>query len=128
PVQNRLRQELRTVQTDSPTMEQLNSLPYLDAVVREILRYDPVVTGAIRVATQDDVIPLETSFVDGSGNTRDSIRQVILAHALSKLIWGEDAKEFKRRRLILAYGETNLRSSEVHAHNESPALRAHSEL
>ncbi|PVG01506.1 cytochrome P450 [Serendipita vermifera] len=108
PVQTRLRQELRAVQTDSPTMDQLNSLSYLDSVVREILRYDSVVTGAIRVATQDDVIPLEKPFVDRFGNTRDSIRvrkgdsvfvSVIVMNK-SKSIWGEDAKEFNPDRWL----------------------------
>jgi cytochrome P450 len=43
PSQTRLREELQTVSTDSPTMDELNALPYLDCVVRETLRaYAPV--------------------------------------------------------------------------------------
>jgi cytochrome P450 len=78
PIQTRLRQELRTINTDFPTMEELNSLPYLDAVCREILRYHSVVMGTVRVAKQDDVIPLEKEYVDRYGKTKDSIRQELI--------------------------------------------------
>jgi cytochrome P450 len=81
PIQTRLRQELRTINTDFPTMEELNSLPYLDAVCREILRYHSVVMGTVRVAKQDDVIPLEKEYVDRYGKTRDSIRQELISTA-----------------------------------------------
>ena len=37
-VQRKLREELLSVDTDKPDMDQLNSLPYLDAVCRETLR------------------------------------------------------------------------------------------
>jgi hypothetical protein len=36
--QNRLRDELLTVSTDNPTMDELNALVYLDCVVHETLR------------------------------------------------------------------------------------------
>ena len=34
-MQKKLREELWTLETDTPTMDELSSLPYLDAVVRE---------------------------------------------------------------------------------------------
>ena len=37
-VQRKLRDELFQIQTDTPTMDELNSLPYLDMVVKETLR------------------------------------------------------------------------------------------
>jgi hypothetical protein len=36
-IQVKLREELTTVPTDNPSMDELNAPPYLDAVVRETL-------------------------------------------------------------------------------------------
>jgi cytochrome P450 len=43
-VQTRLRDELLTVSTDNPSMDELNALPFLDCVVRETLRLHAPVT------------------------------------------------------------------------------------
>lgn len=72
--QEKLRSELRSLDTDKPTMEQLNSLPYLDAVVRETLRKNAVVDGTIRCAGKDEVIPVASPFVDRKGTLRREIR------------------------------------------------------
>jgi cytochrome P450 len=55
-------------------MEELSALPYLDAVVRETLRVHSPVPSTIRVAMEDDVIPLNTPFVDKNGKTQHGIR------------------------------------------------------
>lgn len=65
--QAKLRSELFSVQTPSPSMEELNALPYLDAVVRETLRYYSPVPHTVRVANRDDVIPLSEPWVDKHG-------------------------------------------------------------
>ncbi|KAJ7243063.1 cytochrome P450 [Mycena rebaudengoi] len=88
-VQKRLRDELLTVFTDSPTMDELNALPYLDCVVRETLRlYAPV------------------TLTDTSGTVHESLRILkgqelvipILALNRDPEIWGPDALEFKPER------------------------------
>ena len=73
-IQSRLRDELLTLDTESPTMEQLNALPYLDAIVRETLRVHSVVPNTVRVAIEDDSLPLATPFLDKNGQTRNEIK------------------------------------------------------
>lgn len=102
-VQQKLREELLTVATDNPTMDELNALPYLDAVVRETMRVHAPVPSSIRIATRDDVIPLNTPYVDVRGQVHDAVRVSkgspifipILAINRSKALWGEDAHEFR---------------------------------
>ena len=54
--------------------DRISHLPYLDAVVREALRLYAPITTTMRVATQDDVIPVAEPFVDRHGVVQDSIR------------------------------------------------------
>ncbi|KAJ7262670.1 cytochrome P450 [Mycena haematopus] len=102
PAQKRLREELLMVSTDNPTMDQLNELPYLDWVVRETLRIHTPVASTMRVATQDDVVPLATPIKDINGTVHDTLKITkgqtimipILAMNRDKTIWGPDAMEF----------------------------------
>lgn len=65
--QKALRAEINTVPTDSPTYDELNALPYLDAVVRETLRlYTPII-GTVRVPVEDSVIPFGDPIIDRNG-------------------------------------------------------------
>lgn len=75
-IQAKLRKELFTIQTDNPSMDELNSLPYLDAVIRETLRVHAPVPATIRVAIKDDIVPLGKPFVDKKGRVRDTIECV----------------------------------------------------
>ncbi|KAF8065363.1 cytochrome P450 [Lyophyllum atratum] len=105
-VQNKLREELLSVDTENPTMDQLNSLPYLDMVVRETMRIFPPMGMIPRVAHKDDVLPLNTPITDTKGVVHDTLRiykgQYILIPILAvnrdKSIWGEDALEFRPER------------------------------
>ncbi|KAH9951981.1 cytochrome P450 [Amylocystis lapponica] len=105
-VQQKLREELLSVDTDAPDMDQLNALPYLDAVVRETMRVHSPVPSTMRVAARDDVIPLSTPVVDVHGQVHDSIKVdkgqnifiSITAVNRAKALWGEDAFEFKPER------------------------------
>ncbi|KAJ7864476.1 cytochrome P450 [Mycena olivaceomarginata] len=77
--QTRLRNELLEVGTDEPTMDELNSLQYLDW----------------RVATQDDIVPLNKPFTDIHGNVHETISAIpILAVNRDPAIWGPDSTEF----------------------------------
>lgn len=111
-VQAKLRQELLTVSTDTPTMEELNALPYLDCVVRETLRLHAPVPSTIRVSVKDDILPLSQPVKDAEGNVlAENIRvrkgQTVFIPILvlnrAKEIWGEDAMEFKSAFFPLHY-------------------------
>jgi cytochrome P450 len=73
-VQDKLRKELLAVETDNPDMDELNALPYLDAVVRESLRVHPPLADILRVATEDDILPLDEPVKDKNGNVLDGIK------------------------------------------------------
>jgi len=55
-------------------MEQLNALPYLEAVVREALRLYAPVSSTNRVAMHDAEIPLQKPFKDKRGVLQSTIR------------------------------------------------------
>ncbi|KAJ7328051.1 cytochrome P450 [Mycena albidolilacea] len=105
-IQMRLRNELLEVDTDNPSMDDLNALPFLDCVVRETLRAHAPVTAILRVAMRDDVITLETPYIDRSGAVHDTIRLTkgqsvvvpILAMNRDSTIWGPDADQFVPER------------------------------
>ncbi|KAJ7289436.1 cytochrome P450 [Mycena rebaudengoi] len=114
-VQKRLRDELLTVSTEKPTMDELDGLPFLDCVVRETLRlYAPVrVIG--RIAVREDVIPLNTPYTDVNGQVHESLRILkgqellipVLAVNRDPDMWGPDASDFKPERWEAATPITN---------------------
>ncbi|KAI0037006.1 cytochrome P450 [Vararia minispora EC-137] len=104
-VQNKLREELLLCdQGEHPSMDVLNNLSYLDAVIRETLRLHTPVTSTVRVATKDDIIPTDCEWEDRNGVRRkgipvsagDSIFVPLYALNRSKAIWGKDAHEPER--------------------------------
>ncbi|KZO98273.1 cytochrome P450 [Calocera viscosa TUFC12733] len=105
-VQSKLRAELSLVADETPSMDDLNALPYLDMVVKESLRFNSPVTATHRIAIQADVIPLLHPVVDRNGVVRDTVHVQagdlvgiqILAMNKSKELWGEDAEEFRPER------------------------------
>ncbi|KAF7328728.1 hypothetical protein MVEN_02501400 [Mycena venus] len=104
--QTKLREELLTVSTDNPTMDELNSLPYLESVIRETMRIYAPISFRHRMAMQEDVLPLSKPYVDQHGRSYDSLvipkGQIIyipiLAIHMDEEIWGPDAREWKPER------------------------------
>ncbi|KAG1767613.1 cytochrome P450 [Suillus placidus] len=105
-IQTKLREELLTVETETPSMDELVALSYLDAVVRETLRLHAPVPSTVRIAMKDDILPVDTPFTDKYGVVHDGIKVSkgdpifipILAINRSEAIWGTDAKEFNPDR------------------------------
>lgn len=73
-IQRKLRDELFSVRTENPSMEELQALQYLEMFVREVLRYHSPVPLTDRAATKDDAIPLDTPFVGRDGVERKYVR------------------------------------------------------
>ncbi|KAK0206158.1 cytochrome P450 [Desarmillaria ectypa] len=104
--QKKLRDELLTLDTDTPTMDQLNSLPYLEIFIRETLRIFAPVQTVPRVAAKDDILPLDCPVTDKKGIIHRSLRIVkgqgimipVVGLNTDKSIWGEDAADFKPER------------------------------
>ncbi|KAG2039489.1 cytochrome P450 [Suillus americanus] len=118
-----LREELFALGTD-PTYDQFKAnLPYLDAVVHEILRLHPPVGEFTRLAAADDVIPLSEPVRTESGKMTDSISIAkgtlitipVATINRSSAIWGPDAKEFKPDRWLTEDGISG-KAKEVQGH------------
>lgn len=58
-------------------MDELNSLPYLDAVVREALRLYPPVPFTERLTAKDDVLPLSVPVTDRNGKVHEYLEYVL---------------------------------------------------
>jgi cytochrome P450 len=84
-------------------MGSVDKLPYLNAVVQETLRLCPPAHSTIRVAREDDVIPLSypIKLRDGSVTHEVPVRKGTFVHIpieglnTSRDIWGEDALTFE---------------------------------
>lgn len=117
-VQARLRAEVQAVDDDRPSLyvclkipadndsEVLNGLPYLDKVLKEVLRLSGPVPVTIRQATKKTAIPLSIPIEGRDGTSMDSITvndgtPVLLCFSTinkSKEIWGHDAESFNPDR------------------------------
>jgi len=74
-IQTRLREELYAAfpgDSASADLEAVNALPYLDAIVRETLRFHAAVEMVTRAAMEDDIVPLDRGYfaADGTFHTR----------------------------------------------------------
>ncbi|KAJ7137420.1 cytochrome P450 [Mycena crocata] len=105
-VQDTLRAEILAA-PEHPDHDALVALPYLDSVVREILRlYPSVDPSTFRYAKEDTVLPLSTPIIGVDGTPMNAINVpkgttiyiAIAAANHNKQIWGDDALEFRPER------------------------------
>ncbi len=76
-VQAKLKAEARAFYTDTPSMDELNGMTYLDYFTREVLRLYAPVPQSERVAKEDTVVRLSQPFVDRHGVKRQEFRCVV---------------------------------------------------
>ncbi|EPQ55977.1 cytochrome P450 [Gloeophyllum trabeum ATCC 11539] len=114
-LQEKLRKELSEAQADSDlTYDELDRLPYLDAICRETSRYYCTVPTVGRAAAEDAVLPLSSPITDVNGKEMREIfvpkgtriTVAIMAANRSKEIWGEDAEEWKPQRWLAPLPES----------------------
>ncbi|KAJ6549730.1 cytochrome P450 [Mycena capillaripes] len=105
-VQDKLRAEILAAPMELDH-DALVALPYLDAVVREVLRlYPPASPVMFREALEDTVLPLSTSMMGEDGTSINSITVpkgttiyiAVAAANHNRRIWGADALDFRPER------------------------------
>ncbi|KAF8557930.1 cytochrome P450 [Imleria badia] len=114
-VQSRLREEIRKTEAavyargDSQLeVQDVDAMPYLNAVIKEGLRLHPVAPQVFRVAREDDVLPLSKPILTESGEMINEVlvpkgTEIVLsiaAYNRDKALWGEDAHEFNPDRWL----------------------------
>ncbi|KAJ3820397.1 cytochrome P450 [Lentinula raphanica] len=117
-VQEKLRREViearRNNNGEDLSYNEINSLPYLDAVCRESLRLYPPVTMESRYTLKDAVLPLSKPTTDDDGK---EIQEVMVPRGTTIFIsiynanrneelWGPDANEWKPERWLAPLPET----------------------
>ncbi|KAG6857779.1 hypothetical protein H0H87_004195 [Tephrocybe sp. NHM501043] len=112
--QHRLRAEIRATENatgrkySSFTANDLDSMQYLAAILKESMRFHPALYQNYRQAAKDDVLPLSTPIQTTSGEHIDELpipkgMKVILsiaAYQRNKAIFGEDADTFNPERWL----------------------------
>ncbi|KAL0056767.1 hypothetical protein AAF712_016623, partial [Marasmius tenuissimus] len=119
--QDRLIQEIHNIRrqngTDGPlAVKDLESMPVLNAAVKETLRFHPIVPELLRESVNDDVIPLECPIRDISGSVLREIPVIkgqrvvlnIFKYNRFKTVWGEDADVWNPERFLGSNRPTTL--------------------
>ncbi|GAA97744.1 uncharacterized protein L969DRAFT_97442 [Mixia osmundae IAM 14324] len=112
-IQTRLRAEIVEAQAEAERQglaeiepETLEKLPYLDAICKEIMRFDSPVSGTIRGVAKEDHIPVSTPYRLPNGEMTDTIHVMpgqsifmsIYTINRNETIWGPDASKFNPDR------------------------------
>jgi len=110
-----LREEIREIKRSviargdvDLTIQDIDSMKYLAAVMKETLRYRSIVHLIQREATKDDIIPLSTPLKSKNGEIITSIPVSkgqrcflgVSVYNLLKSVWGEDADQWRPERFL----------------------------
>ncbi|KAK7031141.1 hypothetical protein VNI00_013749 [Paramarasmius palmivorus] len=117
--QQRLFEEIKRAREEKGaelTANDYDSMPFLNAVIKETLRLDTIVLRLVREAGEDDVIPLAYPIRSSSGEMLSQIpvtkgQRIITSVAgynYLKEVWGEDAEEWNPDRHLDSKRATTL--------------------
>ncbi|KAK0455291.1 cytochrome P450 [Desarmillaria tabescens] len=109
--QAKVRKEISIAKAKAPgalTSSDYDSMPWLNAVIKEVLRCHPLLHGLFREPAQDDVLPLAQPIVTSDGQSSSEVPiskgQVIFASVYTynhlPSVWGDDAAEWNPRRFL----------------------------
>ncbi|KAK1215393.1 hypothetical protein PQX77_021995 [Marasmius sp. AFHP31] len=119
--QEKLFQEIQNIRgqagnNDHLTVEDLESMPVLNGVIKETLRFHPIFPFLVREAETDDIIPLEIPITDTSGSALKEIPLIkgqrvninVFEYNRLKPVWGEDAGVWNPERFLEGARPTTL--------------------
>ncbi|KAF8184694.1 cytochrome P450 [Pholiota molesta] len=106
--QETLRKEITQAYSENGSEMDYDKLPFLNALIKEVLRFYGVGPFTERAVTQDTILPLSTPIVTSSGKTLTEVRVnrgrtvVISITGYNRLpsVWGDDAGEFNPYRWL----------------------------
>ncbi|KAK0204382.1 cytochrome P450 [Desarmillaria ectypa] len=111
--QDRIRTEIAEVRSRYATKGELtsadyDSMPFMNAVIKETLRFHPIVPALLRVAACDDVIPLTEPIVTSTGTKLTEIpveKGQLVGIAIgyynrNPTVWGSDADVWNPDRFL----------------------------
>ncbi|KAK0455304.1 cytochrome P450 [Desarmillaria tabescens] len=106
--QAKVREEIAMTKLNAPgplTSGNYNSMPLLNAVIKEVLRYHPLVHGLYREPAQDDVLPLAEPIIMSDGKACSQVPiakgQLLTGNIpVFRLFGGDDAGEWNPRRFL----------------------------
>nr|XP_018259389.1 cytochrome P450 [Kwoniella dejecticola CBS 10117]OBR81547.1 cytochrome P450 [Kwoniella dejecticola CBS 10117] len=106
--QKKLRDEAMEVPDERPSLETLNALPYMDAVIREVLRLCAPAPATMRQSMENTVVPLSVPVKGRDGKMIESINlpkgamlmiPILNVNTLEQ-VWGPDADKFNPERFL----------------------------
>ncbi|KAK0486628.1 cytochrome P450 [Armillaria luteobubalina] len=105
-VQIKVREEIAIAKSKAPgalTWDDYDAMAWLNAVIKEGLRYHPFPYGILREASQDDMLPLAEPIITSDGQLCSEIPiskgQILFASVLPS-VWGDDAAEWNPCRFL----------------------------
>ncbi|KAK0486627.1 cytochrome P450 [Armillaria luteobubalina] len=110
-IQMKVREEIAIAKSKAPgalSWDDYDEMVWLNATIKEVLRYHSLACGFFREASQDDVLPLAEPIITSDGQSLSEISiskgQIIFAsmYTYNRLpsVWGDDAGEWNPCRFL----------------------------